>query len=273
VTLAAVSAGRLLLETDATTADRAAGDGEPEEPADPPGTFRFSAWEKSLVEHRPTRLLVQVGAKGYSTLVLELDPGAPGLEDLGICLGPSETATGGIEGEVVFDDGARFEGPVHLHLRSAGADGVEERDFQDGEALYASEGIFVAEGIRPGDWLARPAIPGGIDLGWELARVVRVTPGARTRIRWTLPRGGDLCVEAKDERGRPVAEFALRIEHASRSIEARGAGGRALLRNVPPGSYRVAPEGSPATPVPDVVVVERGERSTLVVRFPSERGD
>src|SRR5262245_20131031 len=236
-----------------------------EEPRSTTGGFRLALYDRSFANRRPTRLMVGLGAEGYEGIILELDPGDPGLERLEPCLAREGGGSGGIEAEVFFDDGERVEGPVEFKLVHPSAGEPEEKEFVRDRALYPVDGTFLIEGLASGDWFLCPRIPGQADLDWELARVARVVPGARVRVRWTIPRGGEVVVEARDEDGEPAPEFDVRLENEARRIELRVREGRASIAGVPPGVYRIPAESLPEGMGERSVVVRKGETARVLL--------
>ncbi|MGH7151241.1 MAG: hypothetical protein ACREIU_11100, partial [Planctomycetota bacterium] len=210
-----------------------------------------------------------LGAEGYEGIILELDPGDGGLERLEACLERAGGERGGIAAEVLFDDGERVEGPVEFRLVHPSAGEPEEMELVGDRALFPVDGSILLDGLAAGDWFIYPRIPGHADLDWELARVVRVSPGARVRTRWTLPRGGEVVIEARDEKGEPVREFEVRIENEARRLELHGRDGRASLAGVPPGSYRIPAESLPEGMGERSVLVRKGETARVLLAFGS----
>jgi len=185
--------------------------------------------------------------------------------------GPS----GAIAGILIDARGQPFALTTVVAVAASGDDAAE--------TLTADDGSFLLPGLRPGRYAVFPGL--GTELPARLgARGVTVKPTTVSRVAFAEPRpGGTVRVASLDGAGRPAAAQAVLIADTSRDAGGYGSllaadavylpelgGSRTVLRNVPPGSYRVVllrTTDEPAVAAPEPVRVTGGSELGVTVRI------
>ena len=184
-------------------------------------------------------------------------------------------ASGAIAGILIDARGQPFALTTVVAVAASGDDAAE--------TLTADDGSFLLPGLRPGRYAVFPGL--GTELPTRLgARGVTVKPTTVSRVAFAEPRpGGTVRVASLDGAGRPTAAQAVLIADTSRDAGGYGSllaadavylpelgGSRTVLRNVPPGSYRVVllrTTDEPAVAAPEPVRVTGGSELGVTVRI------
>jgi RNA polymerase sigma-70 factor (ECF subfamily) len=232
---------------------------------DPSGSFGSKGWFRSFSEKRESRVVLTLAGREHEPKVLWLSTGVRVWDGLELCLVRRRAGKGRIEGRLRFDDGTSHDGPLAVRVFRPDPAPALPGSEPESRDTFATRGSFVLEDLDPGDLVAWPVVPGEVDLKWEMARILHVDPFATTRAEWTVPRGGDVRVEARHEDGRPVAGFRVVLENEARLVVEEGKEGAALLRGVPPGAYRVKASSPSLLSEESTVSVERGAEVPLLL--------
>jgi hypothetical protein len=184
--------------------------------------------------------------------------------------GPS----GAIAGILIDAQGQPLALTQVLAVAANGADAAETFTLDDGS--------FLLPGLRPGRYSVFPGL--GTQLPARLgARGVTVKPSTVSRVAFAEPRpGGTVRVSSLDGEGRPTAAQAILIADAPRDAGGYGSllaadavylpelgANRTVLRNVPPGTYRVVllrSVNEPALAAPEPLRVTGGSEVGVTVR-------
>jgi hypothetical protein len=150
------------------------------------------------------------------------------------------------------------------------------------ETFTLDDGSFLLPGLRPGRYSVFPGL--GTQLPGRLgARGVTVKPSTVSRVAFAEPHpGGTVRVSSLDGNGRPTAAQAILIADVPRDVGGYGSllaadavylpelgPSRTVLRNVPPGTYRVVLLRSvdePAVAAPELLRVTGGSEVGVTVR-------
>ncbi len=264
------ASGMFLTRTRAGEGGRAAGG---------PGTdgrFGIRMWTSDSSRRLVTRLVTGFASPDYEPRILQIEAEREDLDRLEVCLNRRRPGKGVIEGKVSFDDGVPCEGEFEVHLWSPdalfGEAGVPRVGIDRSSRVRDPEGSFEIPDLEAGDWLVQVDVPEQGFLRYELEKVVSVDPDRRSGVQWTLPRGGDVRVQAIGTGG-AAERFHAYLENEVREIHAFASTGVAEFKNVPPGRYGVRVVALDATVGEEPVVVERSRERTVVVPLgPSRSG-
>ena len=240
------------------------------------GRFGIGLWMSDASRRPVTRLVTGFASPDHEPRILPVEAGGEALDRLEVCLNRRRDGKGVIEGKVSFDDGVPYEGEFEVHLWSPDdrfrAPGVPGIGVDRSSRVRDPEGTFEIQDLEAGDWLARVDVPEQRFLRYELEQVVSVDPDRRSAVRWSLPRGGDVRVQAIGTGG-AVERFNACLENEVREVEAFASAGVAEFRHIPPGRYRLRVLALDGTEGEEPVVVERSRESAVVVSLgPSRSG-
>ncbi|MCU0726094.1 MAG: carboxypeptidase-like regulatory domain-containing protein [Planctomycetes bacterium] len=173
---------------------------------------------------------------------------------------------GRLRGRVLYDTGAPFVGSITLSFSRPGRAGQILRAETD------EQGLFVVDGVLPGEYALRSALRDEERLR-ETGRTLVIVSGGEAEADLVVPRGGDVEVTVEDEGGELLEGAKVDLLDGSgavaRTFEA-GAG-RVLIHDLAPGTAVLRVTAPGRRPESVEVLVARDTMAPVRVRLLEDR--